>query len=398
MEPLTGAGAAKGKAQKSKPAKEELLTSSHEEAKELCRWARVIGTLAPWEWMEETDLFGVQDPVTGEIGFVSVMGALGEYRAIAVYRGIEGLLGWIDFHSALELDPELPDAARLLLETPHLHVSFSDSALFEKRDRDLLKGVGLKFTGGRPLFRSSRPGYHPWYVTREEARLLIHTLSQTFIIAERLAEDPDSLVFSEDGEHATFLVRVSHEQGSDNHPSGYGTPAEMLGRGPRSAPPGTPELVWEDRIQKISLRRPQMVPLAIEAAVLSKLQRLTQTQLEMEADLFMGPGAVGKRGDRPAAIYMLMLADHESGFIFGFEAMAAEQGLAAMYADAANRLARFFLKAQLLPKRLMIRSDRLFELLEPLTQKLNIELFRADELPAIEEAAEAIFEQFGSGR
>jgi len=37
----------------------------------------------------------------------------------------------------------------------------------------------------------------------------------------------------------------------------------------------------------------------------------------------------------------------------------------------------------------MVRSDLLFELLKPLTQQLNVQLFYADELPAIEEAADA---------
>jgi len=118
----------------------------------------------------------------------------------------------------------------------------------------------------------------------------------------------------------------------------------------------------------------------------------------MEADLLMGPGTVGKRGDRPAAVYILMLADHASGFIFGIEVMSAEQGLAGMYASALNRIAGLLLKAELLPKRLLIQSGRLFELLKPFTQKLNIELLYADELPAIEEAADAMFEQMAGGR
>jgi len=370
MQPLTGVGtAAKRKAQGNKPAKEELLTSSHDEARELCRLAQQIRALEPWEWMAETDVFGVQDPDTSEIGFVSVMGGMGEYTAIAVYRGPEGLQGWLDFEAALELDPEIADAGRLLLEIPHLHLSFADPHMFEKRDRDLLKGVGLKFAGNRPLFRSSRPGYFPWFVTREEARLLIHALSQAIIIAERLAEDPNIITFEEDGEDVSILVRVSREQGS--------------------------ELIWEDRVQKFSRPRPQVVPLAIETAVLNKLKRIAQSQGEMEADLFLAPGAVGKRGDRPAALYTLLLADHESGIIFGVEAMAAEQGLAAMYADVANRLARLLLQAQFLPKRLLIRSDRLLELLTPLARQFNVELIYADELPAIEEAANFMFEQMG---
>ena len=46
------------------------------------QWRRLYGTtalvkeLSPWKWMTEIDVFGVQDPNTEEIGFVSVMGML----------------------------------------------------------------------------------------------------------------------------------------------------------------------------------------------------------------------------------------------------------------------------------------------------------------------------------
>jgi hypothetical protein len=36
--------------------------------------ADCIMKLAPWQWIEETNLFGVQFPGTDEIGYVSVMG------------------------------------------------------------------------------------------------------------------------------------------------------------------------------------------------------------------------------------------------------------------------------------------------------------------------------------
>ena len=32
---------------------------------------------APWEWMQEDEIFGVRNPETHEIGYVSIMGALG---------------------------------------------------------------------------------------------------------------------------------------------------------------------------------------------------------------------------------------------------------------------------------------------------------------------------------
>jgi hypothetical protein len=368
MKPSTSAGAAaKRKSQKPKPAKEELLTPAHEEAKELCLLAQQIGIAEPWQWMEEIDLFGVQDSVAGEIGFVSVLGMRGEYRAIAVYLGEEALRGWLDFESALQLNPDLPDAAQLLLEIPHLHVSFSAPDQLEKRDRDLLKGVGLKFTGVRPLFRSSRPGYFPWFITREEARLMVQILSQTIIVAGRVLQNPDILSLERDDNGLSLLVRVPHEKGS--------------------------ERFWEDKIQKFPLRRPELTGAAIEPAVLNKLKQITQSHLEFELDLLMGPVAVGKRSERPLAVFTLLLGDHQSGLICGVASMTAEQGLEAMYTGIPNQVARMLSEAQLLPKRLRIRSDKLLALLKPLARELNIELFHTTELPAIDEAADFMFEQ-----
>jgi hypothetical protein len=74
---------------------EQLLSPSHPETKTLCNLAAEIKELAPWKWMQETDIFGVEDPDTGAIGFVSIMGNVGEYEAIAVYPGAEGIYGFI---------------------------------------------------------------------------------------------------------------------------------------------------------------------------------------------------------------------------------------------------------------------------------------------------------------
>lgn len=45
----------------------------------------------PWEWMTETDVFGIQSPATGEIYYASIMGMRGEHRALALYQGSKGL-------------------------------------------------------------------------------------------------------------------------------------------------------------------------------------------------------------------------------------------------------------------------------------------------------------------
>ncbi|MDW7730417.1 MAG: hypothetical protein SCJ94_10515 [Bacillota bacterium] len=44
-----------------------------------------------WEWMFEDEIFGVRNPETGEIAYVSIMGTLGQVYALYAYRGAEGL-------------------------------------------------------------------------------------------------------------------------------------------------------------------------------------------------------------------------------------------------------------------------------------------------------------------
>ena len=117
---------------------EELLDPTSEHSKLLCQLAVHIQQMAPWSFMVETDVFGFQDPVSDELGFISVMGQLGEYQAIAVYRGAEGLYGWRHFLETLESDPNGDEAHDQLLEIPQIQLSFGPSTTLEKRDRALI--------------------------------------------------------------------------------------------------------------------------------------------------------------------------------------------------------------------------------------------------------------------
>ena len=362
-----------------KPEPEELLLPSHDEAKALCNLAAQIKALAPWQWMEETDVFGVEDPDTREIGFVSVMGNIGEYEAVGVYSGAEGLFSFIDLQSGSSPNPDR------LIEIPQVQVSFSAPKFLEKRDRELLKGVGLKFTGAKPMFRSYRPGFLPWFITLKEARLLIHALSQTLEIAKRFAEQPASFPADGDGEGdgetESFLVRVSRQE--DTEPSGR--------------PPAF-RIAWEDQIKRIP--RPKLPPIeiSINAGLLRDLKSIHLTAMQLEADLFIGPGRIGKPQERPLALYMLMLADRLSGIIFGFEALTAEDSLNTMYASVPEAVARLLWQGKVLPKQIIVRSVLLLGLLEPLEKELKIQLRCANELPSIDEAAGSMAKWLETGR
>ena len=48
-----------------------------------------LQNMAPWEFMYERELFGIQVPGSGEPWFASVMGSTGEFLAVSFYEGVE---------------------------------------------------------------------------------------------------------------------------------------------------------------------------------------------------------------------------------------------------------------------------------------------------------------------
>ena len=185
---------------------EEMLNASHPEAKELFDLAIKVKALAPWRWMEETDVFSVENPDTAELGFVSIMGTLGEHEAVALYLGAEG------FYAFVDLIENEAAPAESLIQIRHLQAAFSDRQYLEKEDRDLIKQLGLKFRGANawPMFRSYRPGYLPWFVTLAEARFLIHALSATLNLATRVRDEANPIRPTgriEEGGHLVLAAR-----------------------------------------------------------------------------------------------------------------------------------------------------------------------------------------------
>lgn len=334
---------------------------TREEWRRLYELAGEVKKLAPWEWMDEKDVFGVQNPESGELGFVSIMGMLGEHLAVALYLGAEGLYSlWAMEEAGPSLSPDL------ILETPQLQASFEDRSVLAKEDREIIKSLGLKFRGRQawPMFRSYGPGLWPWFVNSTEARFLSYALEQVLEVTPRVRDDPGLLATDDEEE---YLVRVPREE------QGH--------------------LIWEDQILHISPPPPKTVEFLMDEQILAALKRLRPGQTEIETDLFVFPAPVGPPGVRPQYGYVLMLVDSHTGMILGLELLNVETTLEAMWARVPLTVARLLARAGILPKAFRVRSPLVYELLGPLAEELPSELEMAAELPYLEMAKQALMEQ-----
>jgi hypothetical protein len=94
----------------------------------------------PWAWIKETDVFGVQNPKTGEIGYCCIMGELGEVLAMAIYEGTEGLQSYLKIQKG-QINPGDPDA---LFMQKCLMLSFENGKFVEEDDKEIIDVLSKK--------------------------------------------------------------------------------------------------------------------------------------------------------------------------------------------------------------------------------------------------------------
>jgi hypothetical protein len=182
---------------------------SLEEWKTLYNAAIEFRKIEPWEWMKETDVFGVQNPQSGEVGYCCIMGELGEVLAMALYLGTEGLQGYKKIQKG-QIKAGDPDS---LYIQDCLMLSFEDKRFVDQEDRQIINALGFKFRGRNswPLFRSYKPGDFPWFLSRDEVLYMTSALQQAKEVCLRLKENKELL---SPPKKNRYLLRVPETKGS----------------------------------------------------------------------------------------------------------------------------------------------------------------------------------------
>jgi hypothetical protein len=310
-----------------------------------------------WNWMWDSDLFGVRDPESGEVGYCCVMGRAGEHFALAVYLGTEGLEGYRKIQRR-GFSLSLFDA--LLLQMC-LMASFEDRRRLTKRDLQVIKALDLKFRGRNswPLFRSYLPGYVPWHLNSEEVKFLTAALRQAIDIALRFKNDPEMLTPSMENR---YLVRELKKERDG--------------------------IVWRDEwLEPAPFKKEEVDAEPIDANRLNMIKRMNlQLQGVWEVDFFYLPQAVQEKEERPYYPRTILAVDHYSGL--ALECHLANSG------NFVSELREAFLKVleqiESMPGEVLVKREESFKLLEPITSRLRIKLRKVKKLPALEEAQESL--------
>lgn len=330
-----------------------------EEWRKLYELASQVKQLAPWKWMKEADLFGVQNPETGELGFVSVMGMLGQHLAVAVYLGAQALY---DFWEIQDRGPL--GSPESILEVPELQASFEDRTQLHDRDRDVIRKLGLKFEGlnAWPQFRSYGDALFPWFLEAPEARFLAHVLEQVLDVAPRFRDNQQLLDPYED---ERYLIRVPQREDD--------------------------ALVWKDQIIRVEEPEPAPILVQLSEPLVARLKKMERTSNVIEADFFMMHNPVRDRGPRPYFPYALLLVD-SGGMVLGTRLVKPLPSLDAMWGSLPNELAAQLTALKMIPAEVQAQLPELLEVLAPLAEALEIKLTLVPWLPALEPAKASLTE------
>jgi len=315
---------------------------------------------ACWEWMYDSDIFGVIDPETGETAYCCIMGNAGEHFAVAGYLGTEGLNGILGMLSG-EIDTESSDS---MFIQKCLMCSFEDRAFLTAEDLKTIKELGLKFRGRSewPLFRHHEPGFAPWFLNAAQCCFLTHILRQALEVALRCRNSKEIL------DHKTpftFLIRVCQKSEAG-------------------------EVEWIDQHITAELYEPEFVSFNIQDEIqLKKLKSFKPKQnLILEADTFYVPTPV-RENERPYFPKVGVLLDHHSGLVVSFEMMKdiQEEGY-----KCVDRLVDFI--EQNMPTKLLVAKAETYYLYLDVCKQLGLPIEMVEHLEYAEKFRNGVFDQF----
>ena len=332
----------------------------------LYEMASQLYELAPWRHMEEVEIFGVKDPVSRITGYVSIMGNIEEHTAMAVYLGPEGLSSFLDMQS---LSRRVSTMDVLLV--PQLQLSFEEREFLEEDDLQLIHELGFKARNrhGWPFFRSYRPGYAPWFFDNDEIALFKTFLEQALIVLKNDKQRRDLLPILEQDQ---ILIRTPRKVKMD--------------------------YVWKDARKPLRqcIEHDKVHAYYVESRLMLQAKFLPRRrqQLYVDCQLLITP-IEERKGERPYLPFILLVVDKASEMILHFDTFPGKEGWASIVSELPGRFVSALAAIGCRPTSILLRSEKIYDLLKPLEKGLEFKLKLIEDIPLIDQLIEDFYRHHG---
>lgn len=320
--------------------------------------------LAPWEFMYERELFGIQVPGSDEPWFASVMGATGEFMAVSFYEGVEAAHQFL----RIQEDPAEYDPMDILL-VPHLMVSFERPKYMESEDIDRLKTLGysVKNRSKLPVFKEVIPGCIHVLPETEKLAQLEALMEQVINVASRVGRQE--------------FAWVEHVPGGMN--------------GLVRVPDGRTKSGWRDDIKDFELKpAPALTPLSKKK--LKPFNQLPTNNMVLQVGMVLIPSPVGDKHP-PYFPFLLLLVEKKSGYVLTPEMMTPHPNVKEMFAKSGEKLVEYLTKQKIHPVKIEYRSPRLQPVLEAAFKHTSVTLQKVQWMPAYDDASESVINHMIGG-
>ncbi len=301
-----------------------------------------------FEWVDDTQLFGVTDPSSGSVWYCLIPGNSGGVRGLVAYEGPMGLaalLGTMEPDARPE-DAVGPNAPRSLL------MFLGSKDRLDPEDSRVIKRLGLRFRGAYqwPQFRSLVPGYRPWYLAGDEAVTMTLIIRQSLEVARQLRAQPELPLIKGDW---GILTRVPVGKSATRFKDAYVKPdTEVVAPGFFDVP-----------IDELKIRR------------LKRDMVRSKSTWEISAKWVEEPMRQDKRS-RPFYPVMLVWVDRSTGIVLSAR-LTSFRGLAD---ELVNSTLACIEQHAIIPKEIEVDSADSMVILDRLSRMLGVRLRQVDRL------------------
>ncbi|MGY0692102.1 plasmid pRiA4b ORF-3 family protein [Virgibacillus sp. FSP13] len=325
--------------------------------------AKEFHKMKPWNYMDDSQIFAVVDPISKERLFCSVLGSGGETFGLAVYVGKSGYNAFLDI-----MDGAIDDFD-VVLNQRSLLVTFEDREELEKEDYQLIKTYNVPFRGRKtwPEFRSFKPGFVPWFIDDEEARMMNIVLEEAIEVCNEIKAGLEIPNLYEDEQ-----VFAKVPQKADDSYVFESQILSLEGYGADEESSETPLSVSEfdlKRVQKFN----KVIPITVEFS----MQHLSMPVQDEESG----------RGVFPLFV---VAADHDQGLVFYQNLLTNSSDIGAQQRELINMLS----VVEGIPENILMDRKTAITML-PLIEKAQLPVEVTVQLPVVEEVLEGLEDFIG---